>query len=345
MLPGDASAQPAGAPDDGAEGRVPGVTVDHLKQAAEWYATLADASATEQDRTAWNTWLAQSAAHAKAWEHIEAVSRKFDPLRRGNAGGTVAIAGVNAARRAFVSRRHVVNSVAGLLGLGSAMWLGWRYTPLPTLVAALRADYATGTGERRELALADGSRVWLNTSTALRVDYQDATRRLVLLAGEILIETARDGRGRPFFVQTPAGRLQALGTRFSVQLQERQTRLDVFDGAVEIFTQSGEQGRVDAGGAALFDAHALTPLASAAPMRAAWSKGILPADDMPLGELLAELNRYRSGHISVAPEVAGWGVMGVYPIDDTDRALDMLAQALPIRIHRPLPWWITVDAR
>lgn len=319
MLPGDASAQPAGAPDDGAEGRVPGVTVDHLKQAAEWYATLADASATEQDRAAWNTWLAQSAAHAKAWEHIEAVSRKFDPLRRGNA--------------------------AGLLGLGSAMWLGWRYTPLPTLVAALRADYATGTGERRELALADGSRVWLNTSTALRVDYQDATRRLVLLAGEILIETARDGRGRPFFVQTPAGRLQALGTRFSVQLQERQTRLDVFDGAVEIFTQSGEQGRVDAGGAALFDAHALTPLASAAPMRAAWSKGILPADDMPLGELLAELNRYRSGHISVAPEVAGWGVMGVYPIDDTDRALDMLAQALPIRIHRPLPWWITVDAR
>ena len=84
----------------------------------------------------------------------------------------------------------------------------------------------------------------LNTSTALQVDYQDAARRLVLLAGEILIETARDGRGRPFFVQTPAGRLQALGTRFSVQLQERQTRLDVFDGAVEILTQSGEQGDV-----------------------------------------------------------------------------------------------------
>jgi len=345
MLAGDSPAQPAGAPDDDVERRVAGVTVDHLKQAAEWYATLADAGVTEQDRAAWNTWLAQSAAHAKAWAHIEAVSRKFDPLRRGNAGGTVAVAGVTAARRAFVSRRHVVNSVAGLLGLGTAMWLGWRYTPLPTLVAALRADYATGIGERRELALADGSRVWLNTSTALRVDYQDAARRLVLLAGEILIETARDGRGRPFFVQTPAGRLQALGTRFSVQLQERQTRLDVFDGAVEILTQSGEQGRVDAGGAALFDARAMTPLAAAGPMRAAWSKGILPADDMPLGELLAELNRYRRGHISVAPEVAGLSVMGVYPTDDTDRALAMLAQALPIRIHHPLPWWITVDAR
>ena len=50
--------------------------------------------------------------------------------------------------------------------------LGWRYTPLPHAVAALRADHHTSTGQRQRLVLADGSRVWLNTRSALDVDYR-----------------------------------------------------------------------------------------------------------------------------------------------------------------------------
>ncbi len=342
MLAGDASSVPADNGDDADER---GVTVEHLKQAADWYATLGDAAVSDQERAAWRAWLAGSPAHGRAWQHIEAVSRKFMPLREASAGGAAAAAGVAAARRSLATPRRVVNGLAGILGLGAATWLGWRHTPLPALVAALRADYATGTGERRELRLADGSRVWLNTGTALQVRYQDSMRSLALLAGEILIETAPDAQGRPFFVQTRFGRLQALGTRFTVRLTDQQTRLDVFDGAVEILTQYGGQRRIEAGGAARFDDRALTPLDGADDMRAAWSKGILLADNMPLGDLLAELSRYRRGHINVAPAVASLKVMGVYPTDDTDQALAMLAQTLPIRIHHSLPWWITVDAR
>lgn len=321
-------------------------SVASLEQAARWYATLRDENASEQDHAAWRAWLARSAEHAGAWQYIEAVSRRFDPLRgSGASGAAAAAAGVKVARQPALKRRRLLNGLAGAAGLGLVGWLGWRHTPLPEILVALGGDQRTGTGERRELGLDDGSRVWLNTRTSIQVDYQDRLRRLVLLAGEILIETAPDPQARPFYVQTRPGRLQALGTRFTVQLADHQIRLDVFDGAVEILTRAGETGRIEAGQAARFDARAVTPLGSADRVRAAWTRGRLPADHLPLGELLAELGRYRHGHISVAPEVAGLKVMGVYPTDDTDRALIMLEQSLPIRVRRPLPWWTTVEAR
>ncbi len=322
-------------------------SVESLEQAAQWYATLRDERAGEQDRQAWRSWLALSPENADAWRYIEAVSRKFDPLRgHGPGGAAAAVSAVEAARPGGGSRRRsIVNGLAGALGLGLAGWLGWRQTPLPERVASLRADHRTGTGQRRELVLADGSRVWLNTGTALNVSYHADARRLSLLAGEILVDTAADVQRRPFFVETGFGRLQALGTRFTVRLTEHQTRLDVFDGAVEIRTRAGRSGHVPAGRAAHFDADGIAPLTASDRLREAWSKGRIPADDMPLGALLEELGRYRPGHISVAPEVAGLKVMGVYPADDSDRALAMLEQSLPIRVRRTLPWWVTVEAR
>ena len=356
-LAGDIDPVQSGGGSAALAGRDAEARVQNLAQAAQWYAFLRDENASEEDHAAWRAWLAQSPEHAGAWQHIEAVSRRFDPLRGNGAGSAAAAAaGVAATRRSVVRRRRVLNRLAGALGVGVGVgvagWLGWRHTPLPRYVAALRADQYTGTGEQRQLVLADGSRVWLNTATAVQVDYRGAVRRLVLLAGEVLIETAPevietapDGRQRPFQVQTRFGDMRALGTRFTVGLAEDQTRLDVFEGAVEIRTGAGELRRVDAGQAAVFDADAVTPLGTVDRAREAWRTGRLPADDMPLGELLAELGRYRHGHISVAPEVAGLKVMGVYPIDDTDRALAMLEQNLPIRLRRPLPWWTTVEAR
>ena len=63
---------------------------------------------------------------------------------------------------------------------------------------------------------------------------------------------------------------------------------------------------------------------------------------MRLDELVAELARYRHGHLGVAPEAAGLRVMGTYPLDDPDRTLQLLARALSLRVERKLPWWTTL---
>ncbi|KAB2914884.1 MAG: DUF4880 domain-containing protein [Dechloromonas sp.] len=314
-----------------------------LEAAADWYATLRSDAASAADRLAWQAWLSQSEANARAWACIETVSQRFDPLRAG--GHQAALAGIKAARQGSAGRRQVLAGLAGVFGLGLAGWMGWRHSALPEVLLAWGADYRTATGEQREITLADGSRVWLNTDTALRVDYQAGARLLKLAAGEILVHTAHAGDRRPFYVDTRYGRMQALGTRFSVHHDDGRTRLDVFESAVEISNTAGGVQRVAAGQRAEFTADGFSPVLPAERAREAWRRGVVVAENITLQALIADLARYQRGHIGVAPEVAELGVMGVYPVNDIERALAMLESTLPIRVTRKMPWWVTVEAR
>ena len=67
------------------------------------------------------------------------------------------------------------------------------------------------------------------------------------------------------------------------------------------------------------------------------------ADNISLGELIDQLRRYRHGPISLADEIAPLKVYGNFPVRDTDKVLDMLATALPIKVNPILPWWVSVE--
>ncbi|WP_233272921.1 FecR domain-containing protein [Paraburkholderia acidisoli] len=324
----------------------PAVDFAALQAAADWYAALRADDATEAERRAWQSWLAADPAHARAWQHVEAVSERFAPLH--DAGGPNAVlAGTRASRSALkqTGRRRALRSLASVAGVGLIAWFGLRRTALPQRVLALRADERTATGEQRELRLADGTRVWLDTASAIDIDYDDASRTVRLVEGQILVATAHDPQRRPFYVQTPYARLQALGTRFTVRLDPLRAQLDVFEGSVEIRTRAGRIERIAAGSQARFDADAIEAPLAADPAREAWIHGIVMANAVPLGELVDELARYRHGLIHVAPEVAQLSVIGVYPARDPDRALAMLADNLPIRVTHTLPWWTRITPR
>lgn len=330
------SAQPIPSPDD----------YLRLQEAAQWYAVLRDEEATVQDRAAWRAWLDQGPLHAQAWQHIEAVSRRFEPLHAAGASPQAAASALVRARGARVSRRRVLDGMGMLAGMGVLGWGVWRHTPLPGMALAQWADHRTVTGEVRRLALADGTAVWLNTASALDVDYSATLRRVRLVRGEVLIQTAGDGvAGRPFVADSAHGRMRALGTRFSVREQPDATTLAVTEGAVEVRTTGGALRVVSAGEQVRFDGERILESSPADPAREAWARGVLLADDMALQDLAAELGRYRNGYLAVAPEVARLRVMGTYPLQDTDPALAMLADTLPVQVRQVLPWWVVIEAR
>jgi len=314
-----------------------------MEQAADWYALLRSGVATDGDRLEWSRWLERDADHRHAWSYVEAVSRSFEPLQATQAPQATAD-GLWAANQRVLQRRRLLAGIALFGGSGLLGWATWRHTPLPLMAQAWRADHRTATGEIREVVLADGSRVWLNTATAFNLDYGADARRLQLLAGEILVETAHEA-GRPFFVHTPQGRLQALGTRFTVRLDGEETLLAVYQGAVEVRTAEGAASAViKAGRQIRFGRDALGAQAPADIAREAWSRGVLAANNVPLSEVVGELRRYRHGHLGLAPEVAGLRVFGSFPLHDTDEALKLLAYALPIQVRRTLPWWVSIEA-
>lgn len=313
-----------------------------LEQAAQWYVQLHDQQAGEQERERWQAWLAQSGEHQQAWRYVERVGQRFAALQNDQSHAASQV--LRNTARAPLNRRQTLKGLF-ILASGSLLgWGAWRQTSLPDTLGRWTADLSTGTGETRETLLSDGSRIWLNALSALNVRFDAGQRLLLLRCGEVLIDTAKDP-GRAFLVQTAQGRMRALGTRFSVRQEEHRTLLNVYAGAVEVRTLSGQVHIVEAGQQLAFtedQASAATPATAA---REAWRRGVLLADNLPLGQLLEQLSRYRPGHLGCDPAVAGLPVMGSFPLNDTDQALRLLEAALPIRVQKTLPWWVSVGPK
>ncbi len=112
-------------------------------------------------------------------------------------------------------RRAALGKLALLLAVMPVGWGSWKLAQSQQWTA----DYRTAVGERREWTLADGSRITLNTNTAVDVLFDSQQRLIRLREGEILVQTATDNSplARPFLVSTAQGHMQALGTRFIVR--------------------------------------------------------------------------------------------------------------------------------
>lgn len=319
-----------------------------MEQAAAWFSLLQSGNATDADRARWQAWVNGTEDGRAAWAFVERVSQRFQPLQ-GEASSRLAADTLHTAG-ARLARRRIVLGVAAMAGAGGMLgWAMWRQPGTMDALLAWSADHRTATGERLEIRLDDGSQVWLGSATALDQKYRPGLRQLRLRTGEILIQTAADTAGRPFVVDTAHGRMRALGTRFNVRLDgDGRTQLAVYEGAVQVTLAAGGEGAgtiVRAGQQVGFTAEHVEEPAAADLAREAWSRGVLLAQDIPLGQVVAELARYQRGHLAVAPEVAGLTVLGSYPLDDVDGALAMLQRTLPIQVRRPLPWWTTIEAR
>ncbi|BCO31419.1 sensor [Thiohalobacter sp. COW1] len=306
--------------------------MDALEQAAEWFACLQgeEVSATERER--WRQWLQASAAHRQAWARVERIDHQFRSLPAQPARQALQAAGR--------SRRRFLKGVVGLGLVAPVGWLAWRQMAPTAGLTRLH----TATGEIREIELPDGSRLWLNTDTAVHLDYTPALRRLELLAGEVHLATAADPR--PLRIDTPYGPASPLGTRFSVRLEEHRARVAVSAGRVAVTPRQGAgTSEIAAGRVRTFtrrQVSASTPLTS---QDAAWPRGMLVADNLALGAFLAELERYRVGVIRCDAGVADLKLVGAYPLEDTDRVLAALEASLPVRVTRITPWWVSVQAR
>lgn len=312
-----------------------------LQQASNWYAQLSDGEADAEQQRLWQRWMDDSEEHRLAWRYVQSVSQRFAPLRGENPQPVLHSL---LQTSASVSRRRALKLAALLCGGSALSWLTYRHTPLNGALLAFSADHHSARGEIKALTLADNTRLWLNTASAIDVRYTRARRDIILLAGDILIETGADAR--PLFVTTAQGQLQALGTRFSVAQEPNTTLLSVYQHAVEVrATDADGTRRVDAGFHLRFNAAGQGALLPNRQPDADWAHGVLRADNMALGEVVAQLARYRSGYLACQPEIADLRVMGTFPLTDTDLALAMLAQAFPLRINRRFSWWVTLEAR
>lgn len=287
---------------------------------------------------------ASSGARVKARGKAEAGARAATQARK--RGRTRARTRIGAGLAGLVLVAGLAFTLATSLGLGPGAGLGWG----PDTVAAWLADHRTRVGEQRTEILADGSRLVLGGASAVDVQFGATRRDVTLLRGEVLVDVAGDP-ARPFAVDSPAGSVVALGTRFLVRREAEATEVTMLESRAavlragargpDLVLEPGQRIRLDASGSRrLAD---IDPVA----IEQAFRRQRLVVQDQPLAAVLDRLGNERPGLLRHdLGNFAGTRVTAVLPLDDTDQALQLLNESFPLlRIRRFGTWLVLVDRR
>ncbi|HEV8331708.1 MAG TPA: FecR domain-containing protein [Steroidobacteraceae bacterium] len=196
--------------------------------------------------------------------------------------------------------------------------------------------YETAVGEQRDVLLPDGSRITLNTDTAVTVHYAESVRRIDLEQGEAIFSVKHDAQ-RPFDVGAGGTLTRALGTEFNVDMRNDGISVSVIEGVVRVSAVNDDAGE-SPGIAALTkgrtakmrrgDARIVEAAADLNRIHA-WRARRLEFSNTPLPEALAEFNRYSTAHVVIGTaELQSVRVSGVFSIGDTDAFLFSLRETL-----------------
>jgi transmembrane sensor len=317
--------------------------------AIEWLVKLRSGNLSEHDARAFADWLAQDGAHAASFAKAEAflsemtvavnLPRPLDgeikPDALTNAQGTMVI-------KPIASRKSWLAIPIAL----AAAWLVAVGLVLPSQSDVwddLLSDYHTRTGEIRDVTLADGSHLQLNTNTAVSVRFSNHRRLVTLHHGQARFSVAKDA-ARPFEVEANSLTFRALGTVFDVYKQSHAINVIVQEHAITarvrednktVTIQAGQQWRYQG------ELDLPQPVTINLAQASAWQQHRLFINDRPLSELIEEVGRYRLGRIYLADkQLNNLRVTGVFPLDNPDDIITSVRKVLGLQLTRLGPWWV-----
>jgi transmembrane sensor len=255
--------------------------------------------------------------------------------------------------RTLPSGRRWVALAAGLAAVGVLAVLSysvWNDRPSESLTrsAAAPVSLVTRHGQLLQASLSDGSVLHLNTDSAADVSYSATERLVVLKSGQVSFKVAHDPQ-REFRVLANSAEVVAVGTAFDVRLNDGATAVTVVEGKVMVglsaarhsgaapatfvAVRANEQIRVAENG------WPATPVAVDAERETAWLRHQIVFEDETLERVAAEMNRYSSIRIEIAPSLKSIQISGVFSTDSTDsflvflRSLDgVTVEVTPTRI-------------
>ena len=206
-------------------------TTELDEQAAEWCLLLADEDLSVDDQRAFDAWILEP-AHARAFDEAVRVWSWA-----GETAETPELIRIRAS--ALDSYRRAHRHRWAHRTIGRWQWAAGAFAAALLLVLSvvLLSDpvqgYATGIGERRVVALADGSHLSLDADTEVQVRMERHRRVLTLVRGRAKFDVAKDPL-RPFSVAAGDRLVIATGTSFSVELLAQQVHVVLYEGRVAV---------------------------------------------------------------------------------------------------------------
>lgn len=310
--------------------------------AEDWYARMAREPVSRANRDAFEAWLDADPANLAAYE---AVHRLLAVADEGQSAFAAEVDRLIRQPQASLRRAWLLPAGIGLAmaSVAAAAFVISRPVPeplsSPVMAAAIQATtYATAHGEIRDLQLADGSALTLDTDTEISVTLERDERRVTLVHGGVFFDVAKD-KSRPFHVAAGAREVIVTGTEFVVSLEQDRARVSLLEGGVLVTAARGGDGgtlRLSPGEAVTYaGAGGLTPLPRIdVAIEGAWRRRQLVFRNATLGEAFTEISRYAKARIDVDPALADRRVTGILALEGGGDLLERADQIFPVRIVR-----------
>lgn len=317
-------------------------TVDAIEQcAAEWCVRRERADWNERDQAELDAWLSEATAHRVAWlrmrhgwQQIERLAAA-PPVDAAPDEDMRPVPAPRVPRRPRTWRYPAAAAAAVILTLAAGVFIAtqsYKWAP---------GFYETEIGARQIVALADGSRVELNTDTELRATIDETGRAVWLYQGEAFFDVTHDP-DRAFVVHAGDRRVVVLGTQFSVRRDKDRVRVAVADGRVRVEREKpkkpappvvAERGETVIAKA---ETEVVTPPSPERIERQlAWRHGYLMFEKSTLTEAASEFNRYNTRKLVVDnPGAAGTRISGRFDANNLDAFVRLLQRAYGLQIEQ-----------
>lgn len=250
--------------------------------------------ATEEEKRKVIQWLDENPEHIREykamhklydislWSQPEAIGEERDSRK-------------NVIRR--LSLEFLKIAAALLIGLAAAWQLFYNEMDAPHT----QTFYAP-TGQRAELTLADGTKVWLNAGSTLRFpDRFDKDSRNVELDGEGYFDVTHD-KDRPFTVQTKKFAIHVLGTEFNVRAYSNSDSYEtaLIEGSVEVTMDQSERSvRLKPNEVLSMDKGKLTMGTISDHNYFRWKEGLFCFENETVAGLIEKIEIYYDVHIDM----------------------------------------------
>lgn len=293
-----------------------------LDQAIAWHLALAS---DDVDWEAFTAWLEADPDRRHAYDEVTLIEDAVE-RHRGLLAGILPAETADAPephrRRRRIAAWAVIPVAAALLLVLQPI-LRTKAPPPPEIT------YATGQGETREIALADGARIALAPRSRLAVEAQD---RLSLVGAATFDVPHRPDRA--LVVRAGGVSVQDIGTRFEIASAPGSVRVEVAEGEVAASLPSRDVVGVKAGQSltlASGQTPDVRPLGAGA--FASWRQGRLVYDDAPLALVAADLSRYSGSKVTLDTALRGRRFSGVLPIGDGSKLVGTFATIMDLEIQ------------
>ena len=304
--------------------RIPSIRNPYIEsEARDWLTRLYMYEMTEEVRAGFEKWLNADPRHPatyrkleQAWRELPLDDQLIDEFDRLN-------------DQPKTTRTPYFYSVAASIALLFCFLtvLVW-FQNQPEI-----SHYQTRTAQIDRVELPDGSQVVIGADTAVSVEWGKSTRHLTLQNGVALFSVAPVPEV-PFIVSTHNATVRVTGTQFEVRSLNDGTRVSVIEGSVSVAVPAVTKPyRLAAWDQLYIDESGASERGTAPAEIGAWQSGRLIYHDVPLAEVLDDVNRYRIKPVRLLSEELGSiRITTSFDAENTDQLLVGLRASRPITV-------------